>query len=432
MLRRRPTLPTTSDGRSPTTPRTRLTRGRVAAVGALFLLLAAAPLVPRGADPDEALRPSAQEPSTSGGTSYGVVTPAMQAEIDRVVAAGLARPTLRGKPDTATLIRDQVRCARFEGLRYCLSIGWTEDPQAQVQARVTAALSSRPTGGETTGDLDTANALAAAALADPRRRAAAERDELTRAAESVAKVWEIRHEVEGVPYPDGFVARHPELMDAKGSADASGSAGSSTSASASTTAPGKKKSADYPGSDKILAPQQTAEQIRSYWCGPTAMQMIAWGWRDKRQPQGMWAKKLGTTSGGTAITSIVDVVNRTTGWDRASYAGPYITLDIGGYSFHQWYLLMMRHIHDYRAPVVLHPILLKKYFPYLDDDASGHFQVGRGYAKRGKKPNLLSYFEPWNQRRFDPSEPFIGRVQWRNAYKGYRANRDHPMHNVGV
>ena len=93
---------------------------------------------------------------------------------------------------------------------------------------------------------------------------------------------------------------------------------------------------------------------------------------------------------------------------------------------------MMRHIVDYRAPVVLHPILLKKFYPYLDDDASGHFQVGRGYDKRGGKPDLLGYFEPWNQQRFDPSEPYIDRVQWRNAYKSYRANQAHFQHNIGV
>ena len=107
-------------------------------------------------------------------------------------------------------------------------------------------------------------------------------------------------------------------------------------------------------------------------------------------------------------------------------------LDIGRYYFDKWMLLMMRHIHDYRAPVVLHPILLKRFYPYLDDDASGHFQVGRGYDKRGKKPDLLGYFEPWNQQRFDPSEPYIARVQWRNAYRSFRANKAHFQHNVGV
>ena len=68
----------------------------------------------------------------------------------------------------------------------------------------------------------------------------------------------------------------------------------------------------------------------------------------------------------------------------------------------------------------------------LDDDASGHFQVGRGYDKNGKKPAKLGYFEPWNQQRFDPSEPYIARVQWRRAYQSYRANQAHPHQNIGV
>ena len=129
---------------------------------------------------------------------------------------------------------------------------------------------------------------------------------------------------------------------------------------------------------------------------------------------------------------MVRVVNHNTGYDRQSRAGPYIVLDISDWSFGKWLLLQMRHIDDYRAPVVLHPVLLKKYYPYLDDDASGHFQVGRGYDKNGDKPPLIGYFEPWNQQRFDPSEPYISRVQWRSAYKSYRANRAHFQQNIGV
>jgi hypothetical protein len=92
----------------------------------------------------------------------------------------------------------------------------------------------------------------------------------------------------------------------------------------------------------------------------------------------------------------------------------------------------MRHVHDYRAPVVLHPVLLKQYYPYLDDDASGHFQVGRGFDQNPGGNPQIGYFEPWDQAKFDPSEPAIGRVQWRNAYRSYRANLDHFQHNVGV
>jgi len=92
------------------------------------------------------------------------------------------------------------------------------------------------------------------------------------------------------------------------------------------------------------------------------MQMIAWGWSGDRRSQGHWAHELGTTTSGSAITSMVHIVNRVTGYDRESYAGPYITLDISDWSFKQWRLLMARHVVDYDAPVVLHPVLLKQYF----------------------------------------------------------------------
>ena len=150
-----------------------------------------------------------------------------------------------------------------------------------------------------------------------------------------------------------------------------------------------------------------AEQTRTYYCGPTSMQMIAWGWTGREQSQEHWASRLGTTSSGSSISEMVRVTNEDTGWDRKDYAGPYIVLDIGHWSYGKWWLLNMRHVFDYKAPLILHPILLKQFYPYLDDDASGHFQVGRGYRKNGDKMNLIGFFEPWNQQRFDPSEPYI-------------------------
>ena len=196
--------------------------------------------------------------------------------------------------------------------------------------------------------------------------------------------------------------------------------------------PQEKTRKDYPKKFAILDKSQVAEQTRTYWCGPTSMQMIAWGWKGKQKSQDHWASLLHTTTSGTGITDMVRVTNQRTGWDNKDHAGPYITLDIGGWSFKKWSLLMMRHIYDYQAPVILHPILLKRFYPYLDDDASGHYQVGRGYDKNGKGPTTLSYFEPWNQQRFDPSEPYIARVQWRQAYKSYRGNQAHYAHNLGV
>ena len=93
---------------------------------------------------------------------------------------------------------------------------------------------------------------------------------------------------------------------------------------------------------------------------------------------------------------------------------------------------MMRHIVDYRAPVVLHPILLKKCYPYLDHDGSGHFQVGRGYDKRDGKTPLLGYFEPWNQQRFDPYEPFIAARAVAQRLQVLPREPGHFQHNLGV
>lgn len=408
---------------------------------ALALLLAIAPFLPRGEQDDDngAIVPSGtQERVLSASPGAVKVTGDLQSEIDRVVGENTARPGKRLTP--RQLVATQVRCADFEKQTYCLGSGWTTDSQDEVRARMTVqarqVVANRGTmeNVENTGDLDAVAVLQQRAAMTPAQREAAERAELEDAAASVAKVWALRQDFEGATLPDGFLDRHPEVAaDAAEVAarrtTAAPAAGASAAAGALRPA---KTYGDYSDRVEILKTSQVAEQTVSYWCGPTTMQMIAWGWDDEKQSQTTWSNRLGTTSSGTAITSIVAAINKYTGWDGDKYAGKYITLDIRNYSYAKWRLLIMRHIEDYRAPVVMHPILLKKYFPYLDDDASGHFQAGRGFDKAGDKPDRVSYFEPWNQQRFDPSEPYIKRVQWRSAYRSYRANQAHFQHNIGV
>jgi hypothetical protein len=237
-------------------------------------------------------------------------------------------------------------------------------------------------------------------------------------------VWLIRHQIEGTPLPAGFLARHAEIT--------SNSATDDTSGADTTDVATVKTNADYPQRAMILDEKKVSEQSVTYYCGPTAMQMIGWNWSSTKKTQRYWARQLGTTSSGSAISDMVRVTNARTGWDKPSYAGPYVVLDVKKYTYGRWMRLTMRHIVDYKAPLILHPVLHKEFYPYLDDDASGHFQVGRGYDKRGSRTNLVSYFEPWNQQRFDPSEPYIDRVQNRGAYKSYRANLAHFQHNIGV
>ena len=393
-----------------------MSRVRKLAIGAFVALLAATPFIPRGDDSDSAIRPSGErERAEARAPGPGALTAAMRREIDRVVAAGRDLGAVSARQSPTQLASDLVRCADFEGQRYCLHTGWTTSAPADVRTRVAAATRTRPATAETTGDLDLSATLRRAAALSPAERAASERTELTAAARSVAKVWMLRHGIQGVPLPSGFSERHAE-------------AGLSARTSTTRT----KTAADYPSRGRVLTWRRTSEQTTTYWCGPTSMQMIAWGWQGTRKSQGYWADRLGTTTSGTAITDMVRVVNSATGYDRESRAGTYITLDISDWSFREWSLLNMRHIVDYRAPLVLHPVLLKRYYPYLDDDASGHFQVGRGYDKNGDAPLQIGYFEPWNQQRFDPSEPYIPRVQWRGAYRSYRANQAHFQHNIGV
>lgn len=396
-------------------PRTRIT---LAAFAALVLIVTAAVFVPRGDEAaDGGLTPATGQEYVARSTAPGPspVTAEARAEIDRVLAAAPATVSARLAP--TELASRLVRCAEFEEQRYCLGVGWTDVTPRRVLAREAAA-ADRSTPTETTGDLATSDLLSQRAAMPRAERLAAEREELLAAARAVAKVVLLRHQLLGEPLPEGFLERHPEARADTGA----------TSARAATT----KGLKDYPRRSTVLHPRHVREQTTTYWCGPTSMQMIAWGWQDRPKPQRHWARKLNTTTSGTAISEIVRVVNGVTGYDREAYAGDYIVLDISDWGFKKWLLLQLRHIEDYRAPVVLHPLLHKEFFPYLDDDASGHFQVGRGYNKRGKKPARLGYFEPWNQQRFDPSEPFIARVQWRSAFRSYRANQAHPHRNIGV
>lgn len=319
------------------------------------------------------------------------------AEIDRVLAEG------RSVTSASTLearVAAAVRCADFSGERYCLNVGWTTRTEAEVRDEAVADVrfADLEAAGEETGDLSVSEAVAQAAALPAKTREARERRELVEAVKGLRKVRELRAEL-------------------------------ATPRMTSTAL------TPYPEQGSILDPARTTEQIRTYYCGPTSMQMIHWNWNNnERVTQDTWASRLGTTTSGSAITELVRVTNAYTGWDNEAYAGTYITLDIGDHTFTQWFNLNAKHYSAYRAPIILHPILLKQFYPYLDDDGSGHFQVGRGwdYNSDNDSPKTLSFFEPWNQQRFNSSEPFIPRVQWRNAIDSYNANQAHSMHNLGL
>ena len=95
-------------------------RALVVAIGGLALLLALAPFVPRGGDDDGALQPSgdgtgkSQRVVSANAVGPSRVTPAMQAEIDHVVAAGRSAGRLGTKAGLARAAQ-LVRCAELDG-----------------------------------------------------------------------------------------------------------------------------------------------------------------------------------------------------------------------------------------------------------------------------------------------------------------------------
>jgi hypothetical protein len=404
-----------------TTPRFPLLGGAIASLALTSTLLSPAGAT-SPADPTLTARADAITVDLSTATAgTGALTASARAEIDRVLAAS---PAADARTSPRALTQEAVRCAEFEAQRYCLGLGWTSATEAAVVARLSSAATVRRSGAERTGDRDALARIRYVAALTPEQRARAERRELTAAARSVAKIWLLRHQLQGAALPEGFLARHPEIVTRGGGVDPDGTA--------LDPATPIKTAKDYPDAATILKEKRVNDQRTTYWCGPATIQMIAWTKNDPFRPQRYWAKRLRTTTSGSDIVDMVRVINNKTNWDRPKRAGEFIVLDISDFGFGQWTNLIRRHVVDYRAPLVLHPVLLKEYYPYLDDDASGHFQVGRGYDNNGDRPTQVGFFEPWNQQRFDPSEPYIERVQWRNAYKSYRANQEHFLHNVGV
>jgi hypothetical protein len=137
-------------------------------------------------------------------------------------------------------------------------------------------------------------------------------------------------------------------------------------------------------------------QERSYWCGPATLQSIDWADDKRRDTQASLARALGTSSG-TSISAMVRQTNLRTNWDVA--AGTYIVQSVRGWTASKFFSVHVSHLGDGSgAPVIEHVQLLKRYFPYLAFNHSGHYQVGRAYSKiRG----TIGIFEVFNERRFN-------------------------------
>lgn len=313
-------------------------------------------------------------------------------EIDRVVGEGssLGAVTADSPPDLQLAV--MTRCAEFTSTqRYCLRSGWTSRSEAETRDEVRSAVEQdAASDGEETGDLSLAKQLTQLLRMTVAERAAADQAELKDAAGAIHEVLALQST--------------SELALASSAADG------------------------VPRAHYILK-NRVSEQARRNWCGPTSMQMIHWNeGSNVRVRQGIWARRLGTTEDGTSITSMVRTINAYTSWDRA---GKYAVVSVSGWTLTEWFGGVVHRTYVARRPVLLHPVLLRQYFPYLDRDGKGHFQVGRGYDLSGGERTdwRISYYEPWNQQRFHSTQRYIPRVQWRKAINSWRANLAHPAQN---
>ena len=221
--------------------------------------------------------------------------------------------------------------------------------------------------------------------------------------------------------PDGFLERHPEAR------------ASATEATAARQATRPKRMRDYPQRSTVMSTDRVQAQVRTYWCGPTTMQMIAWGWSGEKRKQQHWARRLGTTTSGSAITDMVRVVNQDTGWDRADRAGR---------------LHRARHLRLELQAVDAAADAARRGLPRpagaAPDPAQALLPLPRrrrlgslpGRARlrqerrQARRHRLLRAVEPAALRPA-PSRT-SSRVQWRSAYKSFRANKAHFQQNIGV
>ena len=298
---------------------------------AFVLLLAVAPFVPTAGATTAPCGPRATEPRAS-------CRPPPRAGAGDARDAGRDRPGRRRGPRPGPhlgaarrpdrLAAGLVRCAEFEGQRYCLGPGWTTDTEAQVQARIAAAARTRrrPSYADRVDRRPRrARQPAAHGRAQPRRPGGGRARRADRGRPLGGQGLAAAPPDPGRALPAGFLARHPEAQRPRRRTAPAAAADADARAEKrfrrlprarhrAEAEPGRRA-----GADLLVRPDHHADDRL--------------GLELRARSQAYWAGRLGTTTGGSAISDMVRVVNDSTGYDRSSRAGTYITLDIGDYGF---------------------------------------------------------------------------------------------------
>jgi hypothetical protein len=314
--------------------------------GAAFLLIGAllAPLSGQSPSAQAAPAPAADVPA---GSWSQVVRQVLESAPSATAAEASA----------AQKAQQMMRCFRLEDEHYCLGLGFVDEKPTVDEIVATAAEpAARPaaTDGGPTGALSAADFVAERADLNEEDRLNAELAEMRAAWNGRQKAMMLR------------TAEAPATLR------------------------------EPPAALRIMGRYGTSQE-RGYWCGPAAFQSIDWADDQQRDTQASWAKDLGTTTSGTAISAMVQQTNLKTKWDNN--AGTYIVQNVGHWTWQKFFTIHQTHLGDgTAAPVIEHTQLLKRYFPYLAFDHSGHFQVGRGYSK---PDGTITIFEVFNERRFN-------------------------------
>ncbi|WP_328520053.1 C39 family peptidase [Kribbella sp. NBC_00359] len=320
--------------------------------------------------------------------------------------------------DTSAQAASMLRCFKLETEDYCLGLGFVDQVPTGAQLRATLSPPERHADGELgveqdipTGDLTPAAFVAERAAMPKSTRVNAELDEMQAAWDGRAKARELRLLAEsaaptesGEPAGDATAQPTPVSPGTPqptpvGQTSAATPTRTTPTQGTPTPAPTPVNPpaapVKLPASAYIMKGFQTSQE-KGYWCGPATFQSIDWADDNQKDTQASWAKDLGSTTSGTAISAMVQQTNLKTNWDKP--AGAYIVQSVSHWNAQTFFTVHQKHLGVYKAPVIEHVQLLKRYFPYLAFNHSGHYQVGRGYDRA---KGTIGIYEVFNERRFN-------------------------------
>ncbi|GAA0599906.1 hypothetical protein HPO96_34775 [Kribbella sandramycini] len=340
--------------------------------------------------------------------------------------------------DTATQAAAMLRCFKLETENYCLGLGFVDQIPTGAQLQETMSEPDVEADDESgveqdiaTGDLTPQSFVAERAGLPRSQRVDVELSEMEAA-------WAGREKARALR-----LLEVPAEGDAAADADPESGAAAGTPTPTPTVQPPRTPptaqpptTAPKPPPVRVVKPPKSSyimkgfqtSQEKGYWCGPATFQSIDWADDKQKDTQASWGKDLGTTSSGTGIYAMVKQTNLKTNWDQA--AGTYIVQSVKNWNAQKFFTVHQNHLGDGQpAPIIEHTQLLKRYFPYLAFNHSGHYQVGRGYDRA---KGTIAIFEVFNERRFNSRGNVTDGPKNIPASALFNATLANPFQNIGL